>query len=128
MNHDYPEYPSVAVTVDSLRYLDAVKALKGVPQVFFDGDIILVPEREIQAIKMLRAEFNAGFVYGQAADYEYATKARDAGVGGPLLRLGQALHDCTGLNADEMVHIALKQPSETLLAWKALYLSSMLPS
>lgn len=128
MSHDYPEYPSVAVTVDPLRYLEAVEALKGVPQVFYDGETILVPEREIRAIEMLRARFNPSLTYGQASDYEYATKARDAGVALELLRLGQAVHDCTGLDAERMVHAALTQPSQTLLAWRALYRSSMLPS
>ncbi|WP_420170739.1 hypothetical protein ACN99C_26655 (plasmid) [Pseudomonas alloputida] len=127
MKHDYPEYPSVAVTVDPLRYLDAAEALKGVSQVFFDGETILVPERETEAIEMLRAQFDARLVYGQASEYEYATRARDAGVGHELLRLGQAVYDCTGLDAAAMVHIALTQPSQTLLAWKALYRSSMIP-
>ncbi|KPC01967.1 Uncharacterized protein AC501_3253 [Pseudomonas amygdali pv. lachrymans] len=44
-----------------------------------------------------------------------------------LLRLGQAVHECTGQSAEEMVRVALEQPSATLLAWSALYRSSMSP-
>lgn len=128
MKHDYPEYPSVSATVDPSRYLDAIDALKGVRQVFCDGETILLPEAEVQAIDMLRTRFNASTVYGQAKEYEFATKARDQAVPIELLRLGQAVHDCTGQAAEEMIRAALQQPSATLLAWSALYRSSMLPN
>ena len=125
MDHDYPEYPSVTATVEPARYLDAVEALKGTRQVFCDGETILLPEAEVQAIEMLRRRFNASMIYGQALEYDFATKARRHGVPVELLRLGQAVHDCTGQDADEMVRLALGQPSATLLAWSALYLSGM---
>lgn len=127
MKHNYPEYPSVLATVEPTRYMEAVEALSGVRQVFFDGETILVPESEAQAIEMLRLRFNATTVYGQAQEYEFATKARDAGVSPQLLSLGNAVQCSTGQPADEMVLAALKQPSETLLAWSVLYRSSMNP-
>jgi hypothetical protein len=128
MEHDYPEYPSVVATVEPSRYMDAIDALKGVRQVFCDGETILLPEAEVQAIEMLRSRFNASTAYGQAKEYEFATTARNQGVSVELLRLGHAVHDCTGQGADEMVRMALEQPSATMLAWSALYRSSMLPN
>lgn len=127
MKHDYPEYPSVMATVEPGRYMEAVEALKGTRQVFCDAETILLPEAEVQAIDMLRSRFNASTIHGQASEYEFATKARNRGVPAKLLRLGQAVHGCTGQNADEMVRVALEQPSATLLAWSALYRSSMVP-
>ncbi|MEE4178950.1 hypothetical protein [Pseudomonas viridiflava] len=127
MEHDYPEYPSVLANVDPTRYMEAVDALKGTRKVFCDGENILLPETEVQAIEMLRSRFNASTIYGQAGEYEFATKAGLQGVPVKLLRLGQAVHDCTGQSAEEMVRVALQQPSATLLAWTELYRSSMIP-
>ncbi|MCI1021410.1 hypothetical protein HWD96_04115 [Pseudomonas putida] len=127
MHHDYPEHPSVKATVDSSRYMEAVEALAGVRQVFCDGETILLPETELKAIEMLRSQFKATFDYGQAEEFEFATKARDAGVKAELLRLGQAVCGITGQDAEEMVRAALEAPSATLLAWSALYRSSMIP-
>ncbi|RMN38494.1 hypothetical protein ALQ64_04171 [Pseudomonas cannabina] len=126
MKHDYPEYPSVLATVEPSRYMEAVEALQGISKVFCDGESILIPETELQAIEMLRSRFNASTIHGQAGQYEFATKARVQGVPVELLRLGQAVHDCTGQSAEEMVRVALEQPSATLLAWTALYHSSMI--
>lgn len=126
MHHDYPEYPSVKATVDSSRYMEAVQALAGVRQVFCDGETILLPEAEVQAIEILRCQFKATFEYGQAEEYQFATKARDAGVTAELLRLGQAVCDITGQHAVVMVRAALEDPSATLLAWSSLYRSSMI--
>ena len=126
MEHDYPEYPSVLATVEPSRYMEAVDALKGTRQVFFDGETILVPEVEVQAIEMLRSRFNASTIYGQAKEYEFATIARIQGVPAKLLSLGQAVHDCAGQSAEEMARVALEQPGTTLLAWSALYRASMI--
>ncbi|MGE8113874.1 hypothetical protein [Pseudomonas sp. NPDC086566] len=127
MHHDYPGYPSVKATVNSSRYMEAVQALEGVRQVFCDGETILLPEAEVKAIEMLRLQFNATFEYGRAEEYEFATKARDAGVIAELLRLGQEVCDITGQHAEVMVRAALEDPSATLLAWSAPYRSSMIP-
>jgi hypothetical protein len=127
MHHDYPEYPSVKATVDSSRYMEAIQALDGVRQVFCDGEFIILPEAEVAAIEMLRFRFKATFVYGQAEEYEFATKARDAGVTAELLRLGQAVRDSTGQDVEVMVRAALDDPSATLLAWSNLYRSRMFP-
>lgn len=127
MHHDYPEYPSVKATVDSSAYMEAVQALDGIRQVFCDGESILLPETEVEAVEMLRLQFKATLEYGQAEKYEFATKARDAGVVAELFRLGQAVSDSTGQDAELMVRAALEAPSATLLAWSALYRSSMIP-
>ncbi|MFJ7794541.1 hypothetical protein [Pseudomonas sp. NPDC096950] len=128
MSHDYPEYPSVSASVEPSRYMEAIEALEGVRQVFCDGETILVPETELEAIAMLKSRFGAITVYGQAQAYEFSTKARIAGVCDQLLHLGQAVRTCSGKDADEMVSAALESPSATLLAWSALYGSSMNPN
>jgi len=69
--------------------MEAVEALTGVRQLFCDGESILLPEAEVEAIEMLRSRFNATAVYGQAKEYEFATRACNAGVPIELLRLGQ---------------------------------------
>jgi len=107
--------------------MEALSALDGVPKVFCDGETILLPETETQAIEMLRQRFDAAVVLGQAQDYEFATKARNQGVSAELIRLGDAVRCVIGQGADEMVRAALEQPSETRLAWAALYRSSMQP-
>lgn len=107
--------------------MDAVRALNGVRQIFCDGESIMLPEAEVEAIEMLRLRFNATFEYGQGEEYEFATKAWNAGVKAELLRLGQAVCDITGQHAEVMVRAALDDPSATLLAWSALYRSSMIP-
>ncbi|MDZ5738095.1 hypothetical protein [Pseudomonas asiatica] len=127
MHHDYPEYPSVKATVDASRYMEAVQALNGVRQVFFNGESILLPEAEVDAIEMLRSRFSATLEYGQAEEYEFATKARNAGVSSALVRLGQAVYESTDLDAEMMVRVAVEAPSATLLAWSALYRSMMIP-
>lgn len=127
MKCDYPEYPSVKATVELSRYLEAIEALAGIRQVFCDGESILLPEAEVEAIEMLRSRFNAVTVYGQAQEYEFATRARKEGVPIELIRLGQAVRDCTGHEVSEMVRSAVEQPGATLLAWSALYSSSMSP-
>jgi hypothetical protein len=54
--------------------------LEGVRQVFATANPSCLPN-EVEAIEMLRLRFKATFEYGQAEEYEFATKARDAGCG-----------------------------------------------
>ena len=126
--NDYPAWPSAVVAIDGSRYMSAmaaVAAVAGVHKTFFDGDTILLPETETATITMLCEQFGGSVVYGQAQEYEFATKASKAGVPMKLLKLGQAVFVSTGVNADEMVRAALEQPSATLLAWEALYRASI---
>ncbi|MGI0649470.1 hypothetical protein ACRCPS_31120 [Pseudomonas aeruginosa] len=118
--NDYPEYPSAVATVEAERYGEAVEALKGKRKVFFDGETILVPESAKDVLALLRDSFGATFVYGYGAEYEYATKASQAGIGGRLLKLGQFVHTRIGQTPDEMVKDALERPGPTLLAWESL--------
>ncbi|WP_274644287.1 hypothetical protein [Pseudomonas serbica] len=125
--NDYPVWPSAVVAIDGSRYMAALAAVDdGVRKTFFDGDTILLPETETATIAMLCEQFGGSVVYGQAQEYEFATKASKAGVPMKLLKLGQSVHDVTGQTADEMVLAALEHPSATLLAWESLYRSSML--
>lgn len=123
--NDYPAWPSAVVAIEGSRYMAAMTAVAGVHKTFFDGDTILLPEAETATITMLCEQFGGSVVYGQAQEYEFATKASKAGVPMKLLKLGQAVHDATGQTADQMVNAALEQPSATLLAWQSLYRSSM---
>ena len=85
----YPAFPSARATVASERYIAAAEALEGVPLVFLDGKtIILLPESETAAIEVLRTQFTAVIEYGCGQEWEFATKARAAGVPERLVRLG----------------------------------------
>lgn len=128
MSNDYPEYPSAVATVRPSNYMAALDTLKGVRLLFCDGETFMFPETETQAIELLYSRFDATIIHGQGKEYEFATKARNEGVSDKLISLGNAVYDCTGQSADEMVHAALEQPSATLIAWTELYKSSMIPS
>ncbi|WP_256659826.1 hypothetical protein [Pseudomonas sp. LS-2] len=125
---EYPEYPSVEAVIDVTRYQDAVVALNGVRNTFFNGHSILVPEREAQAIAMLRDRYDAALTYGQCAEFEFATKASAQGVSIHLIRLGQAVAGSTGQSADEMVSDAIRRPDDMHRDWGALYTSFMNPA
>lgn len=121
---EFPEYPSAVIAVQESRYDDAVKAVRGVRKVFFDGETILVPETEVATIKMLLEEFGGSALYDQAHEYEFTAKAAKAGVAPKLVRLGWFLGDKIGTDVDESVRTALEDPASTLLAWRALASSS----
>lgn len=70
--------------------------------------------------KLLRSQFAASVELGFGREYEFATKARAAGVEPVLVRLGNAVSTITAESADEMVGAALAQPQATHAAWKAL--------
>lgn len=121
----YPAYPSAKVTVTPDRYMKAAEALEGVSLVFLDGESILLPEFEQDAIEMLLSRFSGEVEFGCGREWEFATKARAAGVTERLVRLGNAVWNVTGQSVEEMVQAALQQPQLTLTAWQVLYLSSM---
>lgn len=123
--HQYPVYPSARATVEAERYMAAAEALEGVPLTFFDGTHILLPESETAAIDLLRSRFNAVIEYGCGQEWEFATKARSAGVTERLVRLGNAVWDVTGLPIADMIRAALDAPEATYAEWSALYLASM---
>lgn len=103
----------------------AAAALEGVPLAFFDGSTILLPESETAAIDLLRSEFDAVIEYGCGKEWEFATKARLAGVSERLVRLGNAVWDVTGQSVADMVRAAMNTPGATYAEWSALYLASM---
>lgn len=121
----YPAYPSARATVDSQRYVAAAEALEGVPQVFLNGTHILLPESQTAAIDLLRSQFEAVIEYGCGQEWEFATKARAAGVSERLVRLGNAVWDVTGQSVADMIHAALDAPDATYADWSALYHASM---
>ncbi|MDG1581021.1 hypothetical protein [Pseudomonas sp. GOM6] len=125
--NDFPAFPSAVVAIPPEKYMEAMEACCQTPKVFFDGETILVPENEHQVIAMLIESFSGVATFGHAKEYEYATLASQAGIGGKLLILGQAVSGRTGQSAAEMVSQALDDPAAALLAWNALYGSSMLP-
>lgn len=126
MNSDYPVYPSVKIAVPSFRYNAALKILFEMPNLFFDGDTILVPESNLLAIEMLKDSFSGKVVErGWGREYEYATLAAKAGVSKRLVSLGNAVWSLTGQTANEMIQFALSNPSNAYQAWKNLYRKSM---
>lgn len=122
---NYPIYPSARATVEAERYMDAVEALEGVPLTFFDGTHILLPECETAAIDLLRSRFNAVIDYGCGKEWEFATKAQEAGVQERLVHLGNAVWDVTGQSIADMILAALDAPEATYVEWSTLYLASM---
>lgn len=121
----YPIYPSARATIDAGRYLEAVKAVEGVPLVFIDGKSILVPESDLNTIEILRSHYGARIEYGCALEWEFVTKARAAGVSERLVRLGNAVWDVTGQSVADMIQVALDSPTNTYAEWYALYIASM---
>lgn len=121
--HEYPVFPSVKASVRPEQYRAAVEALKDVPRVFY-GDSILVPEYAVRAIEMLRDRFGASLEYGAGTEWEFANKARRAGVCDRVISLGNAVSDVTGVSADEMLRQVLEGPESTEAAWRELYQSS----
>lgn len=103
----------------------AAAALDGVPLAFFDGSTILLPESETAAIGLLRSQFGAVIEYGCGKEWEFATKAREAGVSERLVRIGNAVWDVTGQSIADMIRAALDAPEATYADWSALYLASM---
>lgn len=123
--HRYPVFPSAKATVKADCYIAAAEALDGVPLVFLDGFTILLPEYETAAIDLLRSQFNAAIEYGCGHEWEFATKARAAGVTERLVSLGNAVWDVTGQSVADMIREALDAPDRTYADWSALYLASM---
>lgn len=123
--HLYPASPSARATVEAERYVAAAEALKGVPLVFLDGTTILLPESEMGAIDFLRSQFDAVIEYGCGQEWEFAAKARAAGISKRLVRLGNAVWDVTGQSVADMIRVALDAPDATYADWSALYLASM---
>jgi hypothetical protein len=128
MSSDYPVYPSVKVAVPPYRYSAASKTLlqSGMPDFFFDGDTILVPESNLLAIEMLKDSFSGEVIeVGWGREYEYATLAKALGVSDSLVSLGNAVWDLTGQTANEMTQFALSNPSGAYLSWREIYLEAM---
>lgn len=125
MSRQYPAFPSAMATVAPGRYMAAAELLEGVPLVYFDGTTILLPESETAAIDLLRAQFDAVVEYGCGQEWEFATKARSAGVSERLVHLGNAVWDVTGQSITDMIQAALDAPETTYADWSALYLASM---
>ena len=103
----------------------ALDALEGVPSVFLDGETILLPEREAAAIDLLRSHFGADIEYGCGKEWEFATKAREAGVQEGLVALGNTVWDVTGQPVTDMIEAALRAPEATYADWRTLYRASM---
>jgi hypothetical protein len=120
----YIVYPSAKVSVGEELYMSAVKALEGIPSVFFNGDTILVPESEAVAIEMLRRDFDATVDCGHGQEGEFATKAQAAGVDERIIRMGNAILRGIEISPDQMVQEALADPN-TFDRWWAIYRDSM---
>lgn len=124
---NHPYFPSAKATVCADRFEEALMAMTGVPQVFTDGQSIWVPEPQQAAIEHLRAGFDAKLEFGCFQEYEFATRARDAGVHERLIQLGQAVVDVSGQTISHMIRTAVNEPDACSRAWSELYQASMLP-
>jgi hypothetical protein len=125
VTHRYPTFLLAKATVAPEHYMAAAHELEGVPQVFLDGTTILLPESETVAIELLRTQFGAMIEYGGGQEWEFATKARAAGVQERLVRLDNAVWDVAGQPVADMIRAALEAPDATYSEWSALCLASM---
>jgi hypothetical protein len=125
---EYPVYPSVFVKIPDKDYYDAAIDVGDnikVPCIYYDGEVIIVPESYTQVIQYLVERYKGEVIAtGQMKQHEFATLAIKQGVQGELVALGDALmfpHD----KVSEMLGKAISNPEETLLEWKELYRASM---
>lgn len=127
-------WPSIGVKVRECRYNEAVEFLYSInaSDVFFDGELVIIPKNDLDIIKIISEKFQATACYFCSYDDEYkaifgdefATKAIKREVDPELIILGNAISGLAG-SADEMVHEALCKPQAALIRWKELYDASM---
>lgn len=123
-----PVYPSFHVLVPVAQYIDAVNMLCidiNLPNVFFDGEIIIIPESYKPVVEFLIERFDAQVVAdGECKEYEFATLAINAGLSDKLVALGNAIVGLDG-DAASMLAKAVADPNGTQNEWNVLYLASM---
>ncbi|MEJ2768252.1 hypothetical protein [Mycetohabitans sp. B46] len=95
------------------------------PLVLLDGTTILLPDSATQAIELLRKRFGVAIEYGCGREWEFANKARAAGVSERLVQLGHVVQDVSGVSVEDMVRAAITAPEATYADWSALYFASM---
>tara|TARA_B100000809_G_C15071572_1_gene506230 strand:- start:683 stop:1141 length:459 start_codon:yes stop_codon:yes gene_type:complete len=127
-NRAFPVYPSCFIKVDDNKYNAVAKDLTDnikVPCIFFDGEVIIVPESYVELIEYIENTYNGEVIArDQMKKHEFATLAIAKGVNGNLVLLGDCLVGLDG-TAQQMLDKALSQPEATKLAWRELYLQSM---
>lgn len=125
-----PVYPSYHIAVPDRNYNEAVEILCNdinLPNVYFDGEIIIIPESYKPLVDFLVKRFDAQVVAdGECKEHEFATLAIRAGVSDCLVALGNAIVGLDG-DAASMLSKALDDPNSTLNEWNVLYLASMNP-
>lgn len=127
-NKAFPVYPSCFIKVDDNKYNivanDLSKNIK-VPCIFFDGEVIVVPESYVELIDYVKSTYDGEVVArDQMKKHEFATLAIANGVNGNLVLLGDSLVGLDG-TALEMLDKVLAHPEKTKLEWRELYLQSM---
>lgn len=127
-NRAFPVYPSCFIKVDDNKYNAVAKDLNDnikVPCIFFDGEVIIVPESYVELIEYIQNTYDGEVIaHDQMKEHEFATLAIAKGVNGNLVLLGDCLVGLDG-TAQEMLDKALSQPEATKLAWRELYEQSM---
>ena len=127
---EYPIYPSCFITVKNSMYEQVVNELQNklrVPSIFFDGDIIIVPESYVELINYLITHYCGEVVAtDQMKECEFATLTIAANVGDELIAIGHSVVGLAG-TTKEMLDKALRTPKKAATEWRQLYLQAAQP-
>jgi len=104
--------------------MKAVEFLRNAEGIFYDGELVIVPEEDSELIAEIKSNFEVISEEKGFGD-RYATLAIKSNVEPKMVSLGNAVEEITGMSAEEMVSSALNEPMRTEQAWRELYQSSM---
>lgn len=130
--HAFMVWPSVGVRIRPEKYMAAVELLSDANDVFFDGELIIVPKEDSELLLLLNSRFEVISVESKSSSYpytngfgdEFATKAIELGIDPYLVVLGNSVFGIAG-SAAQMLNEVLHDPKKTGSIWRELYLSSM---
>lgn len=130
--HSFMVWPSIGLRINPDCYMTAVEFLKDASDIYFDGELIIIPEEDDALRETIENRFevisverkSVGQDYQAGFGDEYATKAVRQGVDPYLVVLGNSVSGLAG-SADSMVKEALNEPGKARIRWKSIYLSSM---
>ncbi len=133
--HSFMMWPSVGVRVNPDLYMLAVEYLKHASDVYFDGDLIIIPLIDKDLIANVSATFDASVILFSSEDGDcnggfgarFATKAIEAGLPPELVVRGDGLSCYTG-ETESLLIEALEDPVATISRWRDLSNSAWLPN
>lgn len=119
----FPIYPSVVVKVPKNRITEAEKAIAEnckCPNIFFDGQHIIIPQTMTGLIELIISEYSAKLIAkNQMKEHQFATLARDNGLNGEIVLIGDRVAQFES-DANSMLEKAIKNPEKTLVEWSLL--------